>query len=106
MSREFDDDDRIRSSPPQRGPAPLRRPRRDDVGAPAPRPPASSAAKTVLIVLGIVALVGCCVVAVPAGFFAYFGYKGISAAADKQRTMNNYKLIGLGMHNYASANDT
>jgi hypothetical protein len=100
MSRDFDDDDRIRSSRPERSPRPRRR---DDNDGPPPVPrPNSSGTKTVLIVLGIVALVGCCVVSVPVGFFAYFGYRGVSSASEKVYTTNNHKIIALGMANYMS----
>src|SRR5262249_24356678 len=103
MSSDFDDDrGNLRPGRPVRPPQRTSRPREDDDQLPPPGPK-SSGAKTVFIVLAVVALVGCVCVGVPLGILGYFGYKGFSQAQEKVRTTNNYKQIAVAMHNYVSA---
>src|SRR5262249_18485073 len=84
---------------PRRG-RPRRRERDRDDGPP---PPGGGAMKVVLIVFGIVAVFGLCLVAACGGLI-YWGYQRAAPSRDKIYTNNNFRQISLAMLNYDDTN--
>jgi Protein of unknown function (DUF1559) len=77
----------------------------DDDDRPRPRKSDGSGAKTLLIVLAIVAVVAFCLVgSVVTGvvLLVRTAAKSVTVAAAKVKTTNDYKQVALGIHNYHS----
>jgi Protein of unknown function (DUF1559) len=116
MSDDLERDDRRQESIRPRRTDPIRagrpdggRPRRADDDPYDDVPSDSgggSGVKIVLIILVVIGIIGLLVV-VACGGGGYFLFRGasrsITQAANRVQTMNNYKQVALGMHNYHSA---
>jgi hypothetical protein len=106
MSDDLESDkprDAIRASRPEAQPAATpRRQRRDDDDYQPPPRGGSGGTKTLLIILGLVGLLGFCLVAAVIGGLI-FAVSRVRNAAATMQTQNNYKQIVLAMHNYHDA---
>ncbi len=71
----------------------------DDPYDDAPPPSGSGAGKIVLIILAVLGILGLLVVAACGGG-GYLFVSSMRGAASKMKTQNNYKQVGLALHNY------
>src|SRR5260221_4071697 len=94
----------FRPDRPQRLPADgSRPPRRSDDGLAEPPPSGGSGAKTVLIVVGIVGLLGVCIIGtIVAGVI--FALMRVRTAAVAMKKGNDYRQIALAIHEYHDRN--
>src|ERR1051326_2471010 len=92
-------DDGFRAERPDSlGEGPVRR-RRSEYGD-EPPPSSGSPLKIVLIIVGVVALLGCLVIGGVAGML-YLATSKVRQAAGRIQQANNHKQVALAMHNYA-----